>query len=73
MMHKGATKLRQLERISVYWPGIEAKIVNEARKEYTLAVTPSGTSLPTRASYPPIQTISLQLGRIQWSTFPVPN
>ena len=31
LMHQGATKLRQRAKMSVYWPGIDAEIVNAAK------------------------------------------
>ena len=53
LMHQGATKLRQRARMSVYWPSIDAEIVNAAKTcEECTSRLPSHPPEPLRSHEP---------------------
>jgi hypothetical protein len=73
LMHQGATKLRQRARMSIYWPNIDAEIVNAARScERCTSSLPSHPPEPLRPHEPatrPFEHIHGDLGEFNGQHF----
>lgn len=72
-MHQGATKLRQRARMSIYWPGIDADIINMARTcEECVSRLPSLPPEPLHPHQPasrPFEVVHADLGTFRGRHF----